>query len=211
MERDYKLPSPYKSLLMVALVLGPFYWLAFTEDGQRRTDLALMFLLGKPELNAAMELFTSALTETRFRETFPKLEFQCAEGANPFGDRLCAAEIGAFNAMPAASVTLFMVGEQLRAVKVSYRRAYHPLIREWVEARIDDLPEASPAVSPPAVSPVIQDGVAAWDVPDGVLVLRDGPLENREDPALFWLSGAVMAGRRPAGSPDQVPFQPPLN
>lgn len=197
MERDYKLPSPYKSLLMVALVLGPFYWLAFTEDGQRRTDLALMFLLGKPELNAAMELFTSGLTEARFRETFPKLEFQCAEGANPFGDRLCAAEIGAFNAMPAASVTLFMVGEQLRAVKVSYRRAYHSLIREWVEARIDALPESSPAVLP-----LLHDGVATWDVPDGVLVLRDGPLENHEDPALFWLSGAVMAERRPAGSTD---------
>ncbi len=202
MERDFKLPSLYKSLLMVALVLGPLYWLAFTEDGQRRTDLALMFLLGKPELNGAMELFTSGLTEARFRETFPKLEFQCAEGANPFGDRLCAAEIGAFNAMPAASVTLFMVGEGLRAVKVSYRRVYHPLIREWVEARVGAL-----QVGGSAVPPRIQDGVAAWDVPDGVLVLRDGPLQNHEDPALFWLSGAVVAGRRHAGSADQ----PPLN
>jgi hypothetical protein len=55
MDRDYKLPSLYKSLLMLALVFGPFYWLAFTEDGQRRTDLALMFVLGKPELNAALD------------------------------------------------------------------------------------------------------------------------------------------------------------
>jgi hypothetical protein len=203
MRNDLKLPRLYKTLLMLALVFGPFYWLAFTEDGQRRTDLALMFLLGKPELNAALDAFNSALTEARVRETFPKLAFQCADGANPFGDRLCAAEIGAFNGMPASSVTLFLVGDGLRAVKVSYRRIYHSLMRDWVEGRVGraDDPRTSRQKSDE-----IGDGVATWTVPDGLLIMRDGELAPEDDPALFWLSRAALARQAAARAPDQAPL-----
>jgi hypothetical protein len=202
MRNDLKLPPLYKTLLMLALVFGPFYWLAFTEDGQRRTDLALMFLLGKPELNAAVDAFTSALSEAQIRETFPKLAFQCADGTNPFGDRLCAAEIGAFNGIPASSVTLFLVDEGLRAVKVSYRRIYHPWIREWVEGRVGESgdPAASNGIAETG------DGVATWAVPDGLLIMRDGELAREDDPALFWLSRAALARQTAACAPDQAPF-----
>lgn len=202
MQNDLKLPSLYKTLLILALVFGPFYWLAFTEDGQRRTDLALMFLLGKPELNAALDAFTSDLNEAQIRETFPTLAFQCADGANPFGDRLCAAEIGAFNGMPASSVTLFLVGDGLRTVKVSYRRIYHPLVRDWVEGRVgppDDLPTSEE-------SDETGDGVATWTVTDGLLIMRDGELAREDDPALFWLSRAALARQTAARAQDQVPL-----
>ncbi|UHD16776.1 hypothetical protein [Thiocapsa bogorovii] len=202
MRNDLKLPRLYKTLLMLALVFGPFYWLAFTEDGQRRTDLALMFLLGKPDLNAGLDAFTSALTEAQIRETFPKLAFQCADGANPFGDRLCAAEIGAFNGMPASSVTLFLVGDGLRAVKVSYRRIYHPLVRNWVDGRVgrSDDPPTSRA------SDMTGDGVATWTVPDGLLIMRDGELAREDDPALLWLSRAAIARQAAARVPNQAPL-----
>ncbi|EGV17343.1 hypothetical protein [Thiocapsa marina] len=202
MRNDLKLPRLYKTLLMLALVFGPFYWLAFTEDGQRRTDLALMFLLGKPELNAALDAFTGVLTEAQIRETFPKLEFQCADGANPFGDRLCAAEIGAFNGVPASSVTLFLVGDELRAVKVSYRRIYHPLMRDWVEGRVvrADGPRTSEQMEETG------DGVATWTVSDGLLIMRDGELAPEDDPALFWLSRAALARQAAARAMGQAPL-----
>ena len=53
--RDFKIPPRYKTLLMLTLVFGPFFWLAFTEDGQWRTDLALMFVLGKEDFNPALD------------------------------------------------------------------------------------------------------------------------------------------------------------
>ena len=202
MRNDLKIPRLYKTLFMLALVFGPFYWLAFTEDGQRRTDLALMFLLGKPELNAALDSFTSALTEAQIRETFPKLVFQCADGANPFGDRLCAAEIGAFNGMPASSVTLFLVGDGLRAVKVSYRRIYHPLVRDWVERRVGGVDDARASEEGDETG----DGVATWTVPDGLLIMRDGELAREDDPVLFWLSRAALARQAAARAPDQAPL-----
>ncbi|MGQ9831901.1 MAG: hypothetical protein ACUVQI_09960 [Thermochromatium sp.] len=107
MNAPLRLPQAYKTVLMLALVIGPLFWLALTKDGQWRTDLALMGLLGKPEFNAALDAFDSRLTEATMRASFPKLAFQCATGANPFGNRLCRAEIGSFNQIPAISVVLF--------------------------------------------------------------------------------------------------------
>lgn len=189
MSANLKLPKAYKTFLMLALVIGPFFWLAFTEDGQRRTDLALMGLLGKPEFNAALDAFDGRLTEAKLRETFPKLEFQCAVGANPFGNRLCGAEIGAFNQIPAASVTLFFQDDRLRATKVVYRRAYHDMVRRWVDQRVGAR-QTNPLATP---VPAQEEGVIAHPVADGLLLMREGELTDDDEPALIWLSQAAIA------------------
>jgi len=187
-----RLPPAYKTFLMLALVFLPFFWLAFTEDGQRRTDLALMALLGKPELNAALDAFESRLSDAQLRETFPRLELRCVAGANPFGNRLCAAEIGSFNQHPASSVTFFFLDEQLRAAKVVYRRAYHELMHQWLTRRLAE--REAPAL-PGAPRPEAEPGVRAEPVRDGLLLMRAGELGKDDEPALIWLSGAALAER----------------
>lgn len=187
MSANLKLPKAYKTLLMLALVIGPFFWLAFTEDGQRRTDLALMGLLGKPDFNAALDAFDSWLTEAKLRETFPKLELQCAVGSNPFGNRLCGAEIGTFNQIPAASVTLFFQDDQLRAAKVVYQRAYHDTVRHWVDQRVGARP------ANPLTATAQEEGVIAQPVADGLLLMREGELNEDDEPALIWLSQVAIA------------------
>ena len=57
----------YKNLLLLAMVLGPLYWLTLTEDGQIRTDVVLLTLFGKPELNLTIERLNSDLTEAQLR------------------------------------------------------------------------------------------------------------------------------------------------
>lgn len=188
MRANLKLPKAYKTLLMLALVIGPFYWLALTEDGQRRTDLALMGLLGKPEFNAALDAFDSRLTEAKLRETFPKLEFQCAVGANPFGNRLCGAEIGTFNQIPAKSVLLFLQDDRLRAAKVVYQPAYHEMVRRWVDQRVGAR-QTNPLATP---VPAQEEGVIAHPVADGLLLMREGELSEDDEPALIWLSQAAI-------------------
>ncbi len=194
MQNDLKLPKTYKTLLMLALVFGPFCWLAFTEDGQRRTDLALMFVLGKPEFNAALDAFNTGLTETKLRELFPKLRFQCATGANPFGDRLCGAGIGSFNQIPASSVTLFFLDDRLRAAKVIYRRPYHRTVRDWTRERLA-LREEN-ARPPASMNGQNHQDVMAAAVGDGALFVRDGELAKEDEPALLWVSQAAIDSRR---------------
>ncbi|MTW20803.1 hypothetical protein [Allochromatium palmeri] len=188
MSANLKLPKTYKTLLMLALVIGPFFWLAFTEDGQWRTDLALIALLGKPDFNAALDAFDSRLTESKLRESFPKLEFQCAVGANPFGNRLCGAEIGTFNQIPAASVTLFFQDDQLRAAKVVYRRVYHAMVRDWIDQRVGAR-SVNPLAAPVSAQ---EEGVIAQPVADGLLLMREGELTDDDEPALIWLSQAAI-------------------
>jgi hypothetical protein len=198
MARDFKIPRLYKTLLALAAVLGPIYWLMLTEDGQRRTDLTLMWILGRPSFDAALESFSDRLSEARLRESFPALALQCSDGANAFGDRLCAARIGSFNQYPARGLSLFFEGKRLVAAKVLYAPAYHGRLRGWVERRVARLAEGSGRQGVQAPEPVVDGGVAAWRVSDGVLMLKDGELGRRDEPALVWLSGATLAAGLPA-------------
>lgn len=200
MARDFKIPRLYKTLLAVVAVLGPIYWLMLTEDGQRRTDLTLMWILGRPSFDAALESFTDRLSEARLRESFPAIDLRCTDGANPFGDRLCGARIGSFNQYPARWLNLFFDGERLSAVKVLYPAAYHARIRGWVERRVARLAEGQGAggAGVSIQDPEVSGGVAAWRVPDGVLVLKDGDLGPADEPALVWLSGATLVARSAA-------------
>lgn len=187
----------YKKFLMLMIVLGPIIWLVFTADGQRRTDLALLYLFGKGELNLAIERLHAEMTEAWFRGLFSELALVCDEGANPFGDRLCTAEIGAFNAIPARAFTLFLSGDGLRAAKLIYRRAYHGTLQRQLTKRLGR-PDRR---SPPGRSLI--EGPLVWQVDDGLLLLPAREPETDADAALFWLSGTAVRQRRRAGTAGQ--------
>ena len=191
---NMRLPPLYKTLLMLALVFGPFFWLMFTQDGMRRTDLVVATLFGKEPFDVAIDQLHGDLTEQHFRDTFSDLDLQCRQGSNPFGDRLCAARIGSFNQIPSESVVLFFSGDALRAVKVVYRPGYHDLLLRWLKNRVRE------ATGAPAVANQTDpQGVESWTVDDGVLFAKATALEDTDEPALLWLSNAVVHGRRASG------------
>lgn len=186
-----KLPKAYRTFLLLAIVIGPFYWLTFTEDGRWRTDLALMGFLGRPDFNAALEVFDGTLTESKLRAGFSKLDWRCADGPNPFGDRLCVAVIGSFNQIPARSVSVFLQGGSLRAVKVVYQPAYHAQIRRWIERHAS-------AVEQGALPPATADqGVIVQPVVGGVLLLPESAPHKGDEPALIWLAREAMETEAP--------------
>ena len=134
---NLRLNPLYKKLLLLAIVLGPIYWLVFTDDGQRRTDLVMLYVFGDgSELNLAIEKLHSEMTEEQFRALFPGLAMDCDDGANPFGDRLCIAEVDAFSGIPSRAFMLFLSGENLRAAKLNYRRAYHETLMRDLTRRV---------------------------------------------------------------------------
>jgi hypothetical protein len=186
---NLRLNPLYKKLLMLSIVLGPMIWLLFTDDGQRRADLALLFVLGKGELNLAIESLHSDMTEAQFREQFPDFDLTCDEGANPFGDRLCTGEVGAFSGIPSRAFTLFLLGDRLRAAKLNYRRAYHETLKGQLTRRV-----GSP-VPQSLATPVPVDGPVSWVVPDGLLLLPPQEPDLDVDAALMWLSEAAMRQR----------------
>lgn len=167
------LPPLYLKLLLLAAVIGPFYWLVFTDDGQRRTDLVLLHLMGRPEVRLAIENLRPDVTEADFRKLYPDLELTCGAGGAPFGERLCATRIGAFNQIPARALTLFLAGDRLTAVRVDYGRGYHEELRAQLERRVGR-PVTGQALS--------------WPVSDGVLLMPVTKPDSDSEAALFWLS-----------------------
>lgn len=186
---DLKLHPIYKTLLLLAIVLGPIVWLVFTQDGQRRTDLVILYLLGKGELNLAIEKLHPRMSEDDFRRLFPDLDLACRDAADRFGDRICSAEVGAFNGVPSRSFTLFLRGDRLRAAKLHYRRVYHETLRRQLEGRLG-MPAA--VAGKDAAS---EGAPVTWVVDAGLLLLPPARPESGAEAALMWLSRvAIGAG-----------------
>lgn len=179
----------YKRLLLLAIVIGPFAWLVFTEDGQWRTDTVLLSLMGKTELNLALERLYPGLSVKRIREQFPDLELRCTVADTPFGDRVCTGEVGTFNGIPSDTLVLYYAGEGLAAAKIAYRRSYHGRILRWLNDRLGTM-RASLVVGDDEPSPT-----RTWAVEEGVVVARAGELGPDDEPAVLWLSQGAVPDR----------------
>ncbi len=76
-ETSQGLHPVFKRLMLILMVAGPFFWLVFTKDGQRRADLLLLSLSGDPEIDLALDRVNLRFGEAAFRHQFPGLEFHC--------------------------------------------------------------------------------------------------------------------------------------
>ena len=183
------IPPLYKTLVAIALVAGPLIWLLFTPDGQRRADLVLMPLFGRPNVEASLAGLSSDLTEQDIRARMPQLDLRCSEAATPLGDRVCAARIGSLGRLPAEALVFFFSSGQLSAAKLVYRR----------DVQAELLASLRRHLGPgPATDPVPGGGTArvtSWSVSDGVLLINAGDLQPEEEPALLWLSSAAEQQR----------------
>lgn len=187
----FRIPPLYKKVLMITLVAGPFIWLMFTEDGQRRSDLVILWLLDKPEFNVAFEQLNSSVSEDDVREQFSKIDWQCRDGANPFGDRLCASELASFNGIPGQVVTLFYAGGKLRALRIDYRARYHDMLSEGLHEGLGG-PERDLSLTPPVLS---------WRAGDGQILFPGGEEIEDSDASLMWLSGVALRARGQDAAP----------
>ncbi len=183
------LPRSYKTLMALVLVGGPLVWLLLTTDGQRRTDLVLLPLFGRPVVDFSFTDMNSGLREEDIRARLPDVELQCFDAPTPFGDRVCNARIGAFGRLPAEALSFFFSALDLRAAKLAYRQDVH---EELVASVVRQLGEGD------TNQPKDQSGesqVVTWPVADGILLVNAGDLAPREEAALLWLSGVAVAER----------------
>lgn len=190
----------YKRLMLVVMVVGPFWWLVFTVDGQRRTDLLILeYLNGEASLNLALHQVTGATTLADLRGNFPDLDLQCERRATSFGDRLCAARIGAFNQTPAHIATFYWAGSQLTAVQAVYRGRYH----EHMTSRISydlGVPEQL-AAETAGDTPLLR-----WQTEYGAVITPASVPKSMKQPSVFWIERARV---NPNALP--APSAPPLD
>ncbi|MCU7810001.1 MAG: hypothetical protein KZQ77_02020 [Candidatus Thiodiazotropha sp. (ex Notomyrtea botanica)] len=184
---NLKLPPLYKRLLAFLVVIGPIFWLVFTEDGQRRTDSVVLFLWGEEEINLNLEALDNQFTESQLKEVFPDIEWKCQDQISSFGNRLCASRIGIFNSMPARYITIFFHDQWVNGLKVVYRRIYHDqLIQQLFQQMGNPVTENTQGAGTPQT-----DSILRWDTGSGNVILKH-VLNEKEEPALLWLPHSVM-------------------
>ena len=177
---NLKLPKTYKLVLALAVVAGPFIWLVLTADGQRRSDLFLLHLMGHQPFNIALERLGPGVGLPAIEKQFPRVSFDCRDAASTLGERVCAADIGSFNGIPARSARLWLAGDSLRAVRLDYRRRYHDLLSESLTQSFGE----------PKLQAAGGRAINSWELSDGVLLLPT-TVEKDDDAALMWLASGA--------------------
>jgi hypothetical protein len=179
----FKLPKTYKLLLALAVVIAPFYWLMFTDDGQRRSDLVILHILGKPSFNIAYDRLTGTVTEADIAKQFPKVDFQCLDRPSALGERVCAAEIASFNGLPARRALVHYGAGRLTALRLDYRPRYYGLLVESLRTGLGE--------------PAYEAGGSTlrWQTDGGTIVMPATAPDQPADAALMWLSPALTGDR----------------
>jgi hypothetical protein len=189
---NLKLPRSYKLILSLAVIALPFGWLVFTEDGQRRSDLFLLHVVGNPSFNIAYDRLSNAVTQADIEKLFPKVKFTCEARETPFGDQICVAKIASFNGLPADRARLYYNDDGLGALRLDYRKRYHALLTKSLRNGLGE-----------PMQPAAAD-VLLWRLDDGVIMLSAKQPETRADAALMWLSPHMALrhgqGKRPESS-----------
>jgi len=175
----------HKTLLALMLVFVPPYFLVFTEEGNRITDNAILWLFGQESLALNLAEADGNFTENQVREVFADLEWQCGMVQSQFGQTACNAPIASFNELPARYVVMYFADDHLNAIKLSYREPYHnALLRQLIDTLGQPGNAGSAASDTPDADEVLQ-----WNTGKGLVVLKK-TIREAEQPALLWLRSA---------------------
>jgi hypothetical protein len=184
---NLKLPTLYKRLLAFVVVIGPIFWLVFTEDGQRRTDSVVLALWGEDEIALNLQALDNQVTESELMKVFPKLTWQCQDEVSTFGNRLCASRIGIFNDIPAHYITVFFDKQWINGVKIGYRRNYHEQLKQQLWQQMGRPTHDNDQSQELEVSGI----VLHWTTNSGHIILKE-ELHNNEEAALIWLPFSML-------------------
>ncbi len=170
------LNSLYRRLLLLVVVLAPVFWLVFTKDGQRVSDAALLWMLGKDDIRVNPKALSPALTRDELMKLYADIDWRCQQRHSTFGNSLCAAPIGLYNDIPAKYITLFFRADHLGAVKVEYLARYHEQILKQLRRQLGP--------------PQGDDTVYRWPTAGGMIIAKRH-LADGDEPALLWIPAAV--------------------
>ena len=178
-----KKPSIHKTIFILILVFLPPYWLIFTDEGSRMSDTALLWLLGEDEIKFNVRELNSSFTRADIQRVFSENEWHCGTQETPFGNNLCATQIGTFNGYPSRVLTLYFIDENISAFKLIYRDSYHKQLMGYFIKQLGQPSNVEQALSdgPGAV------GVLEWDLNQGVLLMKK-ELGKTDEPSLVWLA-----------------------
>lgn len=173
----------YKTLIIIAIVIAPIYWLMITEDGKRRADTLILWLSGGDPININFKALDSRYSIADWKKVYEDIDWECKEQASTWGDETCYAEISSYNGIPARYITAFFAEGYSSALKLVYRNQYHAQLGaellhqlgepEYITAGPEDAPDSN--------------SIVRWQTDHGVVLLKQQLGSGEEEASLLWL------------------------
>lgn len=177
-----KKPNLHKTLLILLVVFIPPFWLLFTDDGMRVSDNSLLWLLGEDEIQFNIAELDRGYTRQDIQEVFSDNEWHCGDKVTPFGNGLCAAEIGTFNGYPSRLLTIYFVDDHISAFKLIYRKLYHEQYIGYFIQQFGQPDNVAAAIADDSGA----DAVLEWELNGGVLLISK--ILDEGEPSFMWLA-----------------------
>lgn len=173
----------YKTLIIIAIVVAPIYWLMITEDGKRRTDTLMLWITGGDPININFEALDSRYNMQEWKQVYKDIEWQCKDQATTWGDDICYSEISSYNGIPARYVTVFFAGGHVSALKLAYRNQYHAQLGAELQHQLGkpEQVKAGPGDAPDSNS------IIKWETDHGMVLLKQELSSGEEEASLLWL------------------------
>lgn len=178
-----KKPNLHKTLLILLVVFIPPFWLLFTDDGMRVSDNALLWLMGRDEIEINIGQLDRGFTREDIQTVFSENEWRCGDKNTAFGNHVCATGIGTFNGYPAHLLTIYFQDQNVSALKLIYHNQYHEQFLGYFIQQFGQPANVEQAIAegPDA------DSVLEWKLDGGVLVMSK-ELEKGTESSLMWLA-----------------------
>ncbi len=164
------------TLLSLLLIFIPPFFLIFTEEGNRISDNAILWLFGKSRLHIDFKEADGQFSQDEFIRAFPDIDWRCGKLSSQFGDTACNASIGTFNELPSRRIVAYFGRERLRAMQISYRAEYHQSVIQHLRDLLGKPDQAGTS-----------GDVLEWNTGKGVVVLKKS-IQPVDEAALMWLA-----------------------
>ena len=176
----------YKTVIIIAIVVAPIYWLMITEDGKRRTDTLMLWIAGGDPIDINFKVLDNKYSVEDWKKVYEDIDWQCEEQASTWGDEICYAEISSYNGIPAYYVSVFFSDNYASALKLVYRNQYHARLGEDLISQLGQPERVSAGMDAAPDS----NSILRWPTDHGTVLLKQELGSGEEEASLLWLPGS---------------------
>ncbi len=171
--------SFHKRFFLVLIVVAPMYWLLFTEDGKRRSDMVVLWLAGGDPISLNFKVLDNNYSIEEWKKVFEDVDWSCKDQTTAFGDQYCYSEISSYNGIPARYLTAYFKNSHVNAVKLVYRNQYHQQLGNDLQQQL-----GMPLVQ---THESVENDLLQWHTDHGTVMIKT-ELTADEKASLIWLS-----------------------
>lgn len=175
----------YKTIILIAMICGPLWWLMATDDGMRRTDTLILWLSGGDPININFKALDKNYTTDEWRKVYEDIPWECTPQKSSWGDEVCIAEISSYNGIPSRYISVYFGNNHISGVKLVYRNQYHDELGAELQYQLG----RPQLVRGNDENTSEQPTLLQWQTDGGAVLIKQQLASGEEEASLIWSPG----------------------